>query len=519
MRQFIIGIFFAIPLLFFLKHNIATLILSLTTIIFFFLNKYKKIISGTNFFIHLFFGYILINGIINLSIDNFLYLRFYFFLLLMNYFIKEEILKKNLIILILLISFLCIDLIFQMYTGYNLFGIKNTMDYSTSLFLDEKIAGSFLIKILLMILIYIIALKFDKKIILLSFFFPIMFIAVIASGQRMALFNFIFIAIATIIFIFLKFRKKNFLILLTLFVSLFFIFHNNLFEEKIIKRTKDSLITFLTNNQNNNNELTTITIYNLDNYDSIQLLEDVISKKNILFDDIFAYGFKNNHNEKDILSIKKFYNSVSRLHNQEFTINFNSPINDEIKKFYNLDQTKINFSHFINFFNNNNKKLQLNDEIISFTTTKNVKYSTLDNAWLSHSMIAINILKENIFFGVGIKNYRKYCYEEKYRNFDSILKDKCVTHPHNYIAEILSELGILGLLLFFFMIVFIIRNFLKSNKLKILEKTYLIVLIMIIFNPFQVTGRFFSSGESWFYTYIFIFINLLSKKNITKKIF
>ena len=56
----------------------------------------------------------------------------------------------------------------------------------------------------------------------------------------------------------------------------------------------------------------------------------------------------------------------------------------------------------------------------------------------------VEIWNENKLFGVGLKNYRNKCKDMKL-NIDY----ECSTHPHNLMFELLSEIGLIGTLLFF----------------------------------------------------------------------
>ena len=47
---------------------------------------------------------------------------------------------------------------------------------------------------------------------------------------------------------------------------------------------------------------------------------------------------------------------------------------------------------------------------------------------------------ENKILGVGVKNFRNYCNEEKYK----VSNLSCSTHPHNIYIQMLSETGIIG---------------------------------------------------------------------------
>ena len=52
---------------------------------------------------------------------------------------------------------------------------------------------------------------------------------------------------------------------------------------------------------------------------------------------------------------------------------------------------------------------------------------------------SINIFKDNKIFGIGPKNFRKFCNDPKY-----LIGSGCSTHPHNTYIQIMLELGIIG---------------------------------------------------------------------------
>jgi len=69
----------------------------------------------------------------------------------------------------------------------------------------------------------------------------------------------------------------------------------------------------------------------------------------------------------------------------------------------------------------------------------------------SHFIGAWNMFKHNYIFGVGVNNFRNLCADEKY-NYD---KSTCSTHPHNTLAQIIAELGAIGLLVYLLLIFYI----------------------------------------------------------------
>jgi len=144
-----------------------------------------------------------------------------------------------------------------------------------------------------------------------------------------------------------------------------------------------------------------------------------------------------------------------------------------------------------------NKIIDLKKEIINNFENKNsVKdiakkpsyYFLSDHLGLFKN--ALLIFKHNPVFGTGIKTFRNVCYGKKYEFTD----DKCSTHPHNYYIEILSELGIIGLILFLILIFSIIKiKFIEENKK---YKTLMIIFILCFLFPFQTTGSFFNNYTS-----------------------
>ena len=81
----------------------------------------------------------------------------------------------------------------------------------------------------------------------------------------------------------------------------------------------------------------------------------------------------------------------------------------------------------------------------------------------SHYKVALQVFNNNKFFGVGLRNYRQEVRNEKYDRDASI-------HPHQVHFEILSELGLIGYILFISVFSFILF---QSVKLYLKKKTIL----------------------------------------------
>ena len=73
-----------------------------------------------------------------------------------------------------------------------------------------------------------------------------------------------------------------------------------------------------------------------------------------------------------------------------------------------------------------------------------------NNQYFAHYSAALQINQDYPLFGVGLKNFRVFCKDEKYKLkiHPDFQNRYCSTHPHNFYFEIISEAGYLGLALF-----------------------------------------------------------------------
>ena len=131
---------------------------------------------------------------------------------------------------------------------------------------------------------------------------------------------------------------------------------------------------------------------------------------------------------------------------------------------------------------------------------------------------AYNIWEKNKIFGVGLKNYRILCDDEK---IDKITNKNslCSTHPHNIYIEILTETGLLGLFLFLFFMIAIFIHIKKNynnveNSLKPIFFGSLSVILFYLW-PIKSSGSFFSTFTATFFWFNLGMIFLITKKNDT----
>ena len=355
----------------------------------------------------IFFTFIFLNKIINFSniydlFKSFTLLRFSIFLLipfiLIN--IKNVKFNKNLIYFIIIPTFaLNIDLIYQFYSGKNIFSYSYDFDYkrASSFFGDEKIAGSYLyfnFFLLFMLFNFLKYKKFLISLILLTYY------AIYLTGDRQP---FLLINLSLLIFLFL--------------------FFNEIKKAFIDNKIKYFIIFFL------------ILILSL------------------------------NYNFKKIIMTEKYVQTIEQI--QEF----------DFKK-----------THYYYYFNK-----------------------------------AFIIFASNKIFGKGYKSFRTECSKEKYK--DTLDKDYpgyfngCATHPHNYYLEIMSENGIIGLLLFIFLIYIFFKIFINKiyyEKKEIFINKIMLVFIFSFFFPFKPTGSFYTNFNLIMLFFVIVFYFFLTSTNKKK---
>ena len=157
-----------------------------------------------------------------------------------------------------------------------------------------------------------------------------------------------------------------------------------------------------------------------------------------------------------------------------------------------------------------NEKSDVTENVISEIDTENKssqRYQAIRERLL---LTAIDTWKPNKIFGNGIKSFRFDCSEllqDKNVNLEEdFKKDKknrlCSNHPHNYYLEILTEIGILGILLLLttavFFMVFVIKNykFLKGNDVENFILLAAIISLILEMFPFRSSGSFFASSNA-----------------------
>lgn len=149
---------------------------------------------------------------------------------------------------------------------------------------------------------------------------------------------------------------------------------------------------------------------------------------------------------------------------------------------------KLNHRYDVNsFFSANNSNIEKNFYNY-YQLYKSSQYG-------EHYLTTIEILKNNLYFGVGNKNFRNECkkYQKKLIEFENTKGIGCSTHPHQVYYELLSEHGIIGtmiIILCFLSILFLNLN--KNKKINYVKLSCLLY-IFVSFLPIIPSGSFFTS--------------------------
>ena len=253
-------LFAAIPF----SYIAGNLVLNLNTLLIIIISFiiFKKKIFSFNYdwldkLILIFFSYIclisLFNYFINYneneqSIDimilkkSFFYLRFLFLYFVIRYLIRENIINLKIFFFSASICslFVCLDLVYQLIYGFDIFGYKAVSRRLSGPFGDELVAGSYLQRFSIF-LIFIIPLFYkikDKKLLFLILFLllGLILFSLVIAGNRMPLILFITIIISILI---LEKSLRKFIIpfSLILLIIIMTIFNNN--SEYVYNKTSE----------------------------------------------------------------------------------------------------------------------------------------------------------------------------------------------------------------------------------------------------------------------------------------
>ena len=160
-----------------------------------------------------------------------------------------------------------------------------------------------------------------------------------------------------------------------------------------------------------------------------------------------------------------------------------------------------------------------------------------DSAYGALSITAFKMFKENPIFGIGLKNYRVACERDEFLSkghvgtgygvspwkghYNQGLKKHyeptCSSHPHNLYLTWLAETGLIGLLLFIFLIIILCKKTFK-NKEVISNKIISLGILLALFPkllPMMPALNFFSNWNAiCFWFLIGWLLSIFQKKNL-----
>jgi len=146
-------------------------------------------------------------------------------------------------------------------------------------------------------------------------------------------------------------------------------------------------------------------------------------------------------------------------------------------------------------------KKKYKDVLINNSVTKKIKieknFLFFSKDHNGHFTLAYELFKSSPVFGVGPKGFRSFCRKVDYNPKIGM----CTTHPHNFLVQIASETGLVGLSIYCYIIFFLIYKLsllLKRKDLKNDRLSLIVITIGILVNlfPFFPSGNFFNNWIS-----------------------
>ena len=133
---------------------------------------------------------------------------------------------------------------------------------------------------------------------------------------------------------------------------------------------------------------------------------------------------------------------------------------------------------------------------------------------------AFQLWELNKISGVGFKNFRVNC-DIEVSDISNNNHPLCSTHPHNFYLEILSETGIIGLIIYsiflFHLFTKIFRKFkINKNYLSYFQISPILCMILLIW-PILSAGSFYTSWNgSFFWLYLGLALKFNEKSFVLK---
>jgi O-antigen ligase len=304
--QYFTFLLFIIPLSFIAGIAVTEFFFFLCVMFFLIHNKEKYLfLDNKIIFLFIFSIFISISAYFKTSeevrLGSIFYFRYILFSLSVIYLSKlldDREHKKYFYTLIFFLLMLLLDSFYQFFYGFNILGYKLEGDRVSSFFNQELILGSYLVRILPIILWFIFFFKINlkKNILLLITFFSLYFITILLSGERTSLF--LWLVIMLMLFIFIKDLRK--ILSYSIIIVIFFIFFTsylklgeaNTFNRLFVKTYNQ--ITHVNKHNNNSENIKNVSkkfnVYSKDHEGHILLALELFDENRIF--GIGPQGFK-----------------------------------------------------------------------------------------------------------------------------------------------------------------------------------------------------------------------------------
>ena len=425
------------------------------------------------FFLIIFFFYININSFISfnplISFGSTLgYGRIILFILGLSYLLnKYPEIKISFFYFSLICYFLLLfDSTFQFIYGKNIIGFELLNNSRISSFFgDEFIMGSFISRLLPLLLGLSFLLTDHKNIKIIRFFLVFCsLILVIYSGERLATAYMFFIIT---FYFYIDFNKKKILAFLIIFGIIF----------SILPREQNTFVNrIFTHTYNQYKETGSVLKFSYRHY-----LHYQTAYKMFLDNIMFGQG------------VKSFRYLCDK---DKFSIN---------KKIVNDNTLLSNHDAYINLSNDGSSSLLIN-LVNNLTENKNI---------ITYKIPKKNILEVYVEEGSFVKKGDPIIAHNEF-------KDGCNTHPHSLYMQFLSELGLIGFMFIVIVFSFAIYNLIGigirklNNNINSIDKFNAFIYLGIFMNffPFLPSGNFFNN---WMLLIVHIPIGFYMALNQNKK--
>lgn len=167
---------------------------------------------------------------------------------------------------------------------------------------------------------------------------------------------------------------------------------------------------------------------------------------------------------------------------------------------------KLKIRYYYSIFNTKNY-IQNEESEKSKNIFHKFKKEYQSSHYWKHHFVAYKIFTQYPIFGVGNKNFRYKCFfVDVSSEHTKEKRTACSSHPHQLYYELLSEHGLLGIIIIFLFFIIFFRNFFLFIKDKSIYRLSFICYFIFIFIPLVPSGSFFTS-----YNIILFFTNFAFK--------